>query len=1192
MCKEKKKAAQSSLIFMNTPIADISEDVVGFSTHVEKLHAAIASGGQMIALTSPFGAGKTSIVELLQKEYEDDSQKRIIKVSMWSHLPSDKGEATEGHTEGDTAELHKGFVYQLITQINRQKGKYISRLLNPSFGLLKLQINRVRYWLYTIAALILFVFGYIMPEKFDFSLPFLGEKAASWEWIMVFASVILLALIITRAEIVFSSNKSEGGRTIDTNEIMQLYRTEVLEYKIKCCRKSCHYIVVIEDLDRTEDNKAVINFLKELRRYYVPENMLSKSNAYKNRVTFLINVKPETLLRSEEREENERERLYAKLFDFVLNLQTINIDDYNTILEELLQKKSAELNALGFEWGGRMIDIPGMRWITRGKRIGIREIKDRLNTAFSLYESLKEKFGGIIEFEKCAIAAYVTAEFEKDFYATDDLAFQKLVNAYLKKELNDAKMNEVLPNAGSDYKKAVQDLIESKQIDSNYRIYFYNYPKSSRVLSADEAIVQQAILYDEAPETLEQSIKKVVQDGSPIIRDAVENRNNLGLMLPDIVFRHEALYMQSLKYAFPKVVTWVQKLDYSADGSEKTIEQLRTILHFDHDRTVYSPEYAKEFVKVWEEKFSETALLQFRKLLCNDFSQEISLYLPLFFGVHKIVSVEELRLLSVIDTIDVINEDNEGFSVDLVDYVVNRFLKEGNVDHMAGDMEKFLKTAQEKLGKEKMPIYLLAFQEKVEKIVPDFETVIADALLEENGAQADETGLLQGYQRLINLAAETELSVQTMKNVSLLEKYGGYSLKVTEQMGKSGYMVDFVLQTLSCGCKVPFEREDVAVALHAKIHWLLDRPQAFFTIREAIIKEKDIEIIHLYQFMFDENSPIMTKDEFHVLQFSAISDQDIIALLPPSLVTENEIDMLVSYFGRHRQGTTESFEILMFISQLHPVVAKKMFYALNFDMIRYRYMSADRKNRVKKAFSETLSLNETEERIHFMVATRILDSLWESQMRNELKDDENLQKAYVAAVEHDDSTTGITKNTVQILCSFSTVPLVSKRVYQRYFDYGYYKQYVSCITRDRETFEMEEGERGALLWPVYVEMFRQNGYKATKEYMYQNTAFLKKCMQEKVYVGMQQKSFLALATIRQSKECIEYCLSLDAESALEYLTKIDGFADRDAAESFVEGVEKRVDLLQSDELYAHTHDKLLDGLLKSKYTRARTRNGF
>lgn len=115
-------------------------------------------------------------------------------------------------------------------------------------------------------------------------------------------------------------------------------------------------------------------------------------------------------------------------------------------------------------------ELPGMKWIIRGSHMGIREIKDRLNIAFALYESLKKKFGEQIEFEKCAIVAYLTTEFEKAFHATDDHAFQNLVNAYLRNDLSDAKIDEILPDTDSDYKKEVQELIAAKKIDNNYRI--------------------------------------------------------------------------------------------------------------------------------------------------------------------------------------------------------------------------------------------------------------------------------------------------------------------------------------------------------------------------------------------------------------------------------------------------------------------------------------------------------------------------------------------------------------------------------------------------------------------------------------------------------------------------------------------------------------------------------------------------
>lgn len=89
----------------------------------------------------------------------------------------------------------------------------------------------------------------------------------------------------------------------------------------------------------------------------------------------------------------------------------------------------------------------------------------------------------------------------------------------------------------------------------------------------------------------------------------------------------------------------------------------------------------------------------------------------------------------------------------------------------------------------------------------------------------------------------------------------------------------------------------------------------------------------------------MTETELQRLFYAPI--KDVISLIPPSLVTENEVEMLSRYFSRTKQGTTESCEILLFIAKLSSKVASKLFYSLDFDMVRYRYMSVQRKTALK-----------------------------------------------------------------------------------------------------------------------------------------------------------------------------------------------------------------------------------------------------
>ena len=69
----------SGPLFLNIPIDASAHDVVGIKTYVEKMDAAIDAGAQMIAVTSPFGAGKSSVIELLQKKRREQQKDLSVR---------------------------------------------------------------------------------------------------------------------------------------------------------------------------------------------------------------------------------------------------------------------------------------------------------------------------------------------------------------------------------------------------------------------------------------------------------------------------------------------------------------------------------------------------------------------------------------------------------------------------------------------------------------------------------------------------------------------------------------------------------------------------------------------------------------------------------------------------------------------------------------------------------------------------------------------------------------------------------------------------------------------------------------------------------------------------------------------------------------------------------------------------------
>ena len=55
------KRDKKNTVYLNRPIQSKEQDWIGISTYVEKLNDAIEAGAKIIAVTSDFGTGKSSL---------------------------------------------------------------------------------------------------------------------------------------------------------------------------------------------------------------------------------------------------------------------------------------------------------------------------------------------------------------------------------------------------------------------------------------------------------------------------------------------------------------------------------------------------------------------------------------------------------------------------------------------------------------------------------------------------------------------------------------------------------------------------------------------------------------------------------------------------------------------------------------------------------------------------------------------------------------------------------------------------------------------------------------------------------------------------------------------------------------------------------------------------------------------------
>ena len=81
MAKEEKN--YEPIIFMNTPIMNKDDDVIGISSSVDAINIALEDGAKMVGVVAEYGTGKSSLTEMLIKS---KPKKKEIRVNMWEAL--------------------------------------------------------------------------------------------------------------------------------------------------------------------------------------------------------------------------------------------------------------------------------------------------------------------------------------------------------------------------------------------------------------------------------------------------------------------------------------------------------------------------------------------------------------------------------------------------------------------------------------------------------------------------------------------------------------------------------------------------------------------------------------------------------------------------------------------------------------------------------------------------------------------------------------------------------------------------------------------------------------------------------------------------------------------------------------------------------------------------------------------------
>lgn len=1201
-------------VFVNTPIDSKEKDFISVGTYAERLDRAINSGAHMLGLIGSFGVGKSSVISLLKEKYTDcEEAPSIYKVSMWSvlqksNLSNDKiGDNTTDNNAN--VELHKSLIYQMASAIDPNIGTYVSRRLNKSFSMISVHARETYEKIVLIVAFIAFAVCFLIYNNYDVMSKLVKDE---YIWLLFLAAFCItmgaIALIgFLGIELIYTRDKRDSANNIEENEIFDLYRTVILKKRFFKCFNPKRIIVVIEDLDRTENTEQVKSFLKELKKYC----LIGEGDKYKNDIIFVVNIgfesslvesvikKPDESKDSKQLETHKKSRLveslYSKVFDFTLELPKINILDYEEILVSLLVDEQENKEELAKE----LKTCTWFQWLIRdtdkyeNEKFGIRQLKDRLNIALNLRENLMQKvpYKGTVDFNKCVAFAFLITAYEKEFCEMDDDAFDKIISGCIKGESIREACEDILQNSfNDDYKDIIIQLFEAELIKDDYRIYFYNYPIGCKFYSLNETIIMNAVLYGKGTENeLSEAFENIDDSISMVVDESLSKIDSLGIVPNDLIFSSPQLLTVALSNYFTLIEKKIRGLKYDEPNKSKNLDLYITIIKLGFEVGVFGQKQIAKICDVLNEKCNEEILLDFRKNICANFSENIILFKSLFYETHSVISKEELGLISMEDGLNLMNVESSVFVAKNIDDLVDVFSEELQNVEIYTYVDEFILDCRDKISADDYVKTILDYMLISRHINSEMEEYFVSYIKNWAIAQGKDLNkdiLFEKYQNAINeYARNHQLSENTKNNILKMniERYSIFSDDVAKKLFDKKAYIQYALIMIANNEDVDFSNRNVSNAIKEYKERLLDNKKWFLLIRRGV-ENTNSELLEQYTFLFDDDCPALMAEEIEqILVASRYHFGLLFKLLNPSQVDEKLLNVIIKNVNSKHFKKVYTSSLFLFISKLSSALKEYAFDKIDFTQVKFSALSKQDKETVHKAVENIFSLNTVMGRINFMKTTRHLFFDWQDNiLMSEINADKEKAKLYVEAVNASVDSK-ISPVVIRMIGDLNGYYELSPVMQNALMENGYFEKYIAGKALYDEELTIESGKLGDRLWPNYVNVYKKAELEL-KSIMGSSVDFSRRYLgSETLTIDVIKEKSNCYYPLCQTKEIVTMIFEDgNQEFIKEYFSKIGGFCDEAAATCFIDML-KMSAVAKNQSIYNNVYGKLTNVALEEAY---------
>lgn len=982
LLRKQRTEVRKPILFNNSPIFDHKQDAFDFDIKIRSIKQAIDNGANILALIGDYGTGKTSLTKLLYKTFHWKFRNPIY-INLWDCVIKDNST-----NDSEINYFTKSFLYQLASRNKKvtSYSRYINHRLSKNYGKISLSIpnKSTVIGLFFCLLFVIFFFCFhsasftVYLNSFLYSSIQYGKYFKIYQTIFLFVSkapyllfipVLIIAFFVLRNDnIIFSLWDSQGKIIPTDTDCFEIFKEIICNIQPRFPFIKNKQLIIIEDLDRSENSEVVCRLLKELYRFI---NLLPDDQ--KKKFVFLVSLKSEISLNA------KKDNIYTKVFDYSIWIRPIHFNNireiyYSLLIQKFNRNKTNEL-------------LDDFHWLMQGERLTVREIKERLNETFILHQSLvrKNDFSELISYRKCACVVYLQRQYPAEYQVLikNEKKFADLVNKvfYKTETINTDEVESLFksPKTGKnnfeyskEFAKDFVKMVDQKDIDNDYQMFFYNYPRNSYIMNFAEKTIYDYLTQNSYSFDADEEIENYIQiclktNDAYVVKKAIDELLEYKKDFSEIVFSFKELFLFIYEYIDEmnrqKMLDSYLSIFRESIIKKQSINSLLKILSFSIEAKIENLFLDKSIETLVDLYINNKIDLQYyRELLFKEYPAKIYKFYNLFKNANVKLPLINLKTISLIkETVDLINCLD--FSALLPDYDIEylKAIQRFSFKEYQTQILDCIKLIPNISTNKRLHIEILSLLQK-NKIYDEKLFAIIYETYKNN-----ESAKLINY---IQCIPNSMLSLKTLTLIDNLHSYDISEIKLVECLENNELYnsalcsrlvldnfesFDFSSKWLESGLK------DISITIYT------EHPDLFMKLREKLVIQVQPEI---FSILFDAPFSVLTSKEL-----SMMKPYDIYYSVDFSRL--NEIDPLIfSNYCNEKNLNGENlfsfFESLFFrdnnnVYRINDInYSKTIISNIDFANCRFSSMDIEQQDKIINVISPLLNLQNLENAMNFI----------------------------------------------------------------------------------------------------------------------------------------------------------------------------------------------------------------------------------